>query len=178
MTIGIDVSQTAYKNTGVANYLTKVVEKMIESDEKNEYVFFYSSLRNRFDLSDFKFSKKPKNLTVKTFKFPAKVLDLLWNKFHVVPIEWFIGPVDIFVTSDWTEPPAKKARKATFLYDLIVYKYPNETAAGIVATQKRKLSWVVKEASAVFCISEATKKDAQEILRLSPEKLHVIYPGA
>ena len=50
-----------------------------------------------------------------------------------MPIENFIGPVDIFITSDWTEPPTKKAKKATILYDLIVYKYPDETHKKIVA---------------------------------------------
>lgn len=105
------------------------------------------------------------------------LLDLLWNKLHILPIEWLIGDVDVFVTSDWTEPPTLKAKKVTILYDLIVYKYPNETDKKIVEVQKRKLKWVKKESKMVFCISESTKKDAQEILGIENKRLKVIYPG-
>ena len=116
-------------------------------------------------------------MKIKTFKFPPFFLDLLWNKFHIIPIERFIGDIDIFITSDWTEPPTRKAKKATVLYDLIVYKFPEETDERIRKVQKRKLAWAKKETSAFLCISEATKRDAEEILKIDQDKLHVIYPG-
>ena len=105
------------------------------------------------------------------------MLDTVWNKLHIFPIENILGDLDVFISSDWTQPPTKKAKKVTILYDLIVYLYPNETAQIIVDTQKRRLKWVKTEADAVLCISEATKKDAQEILGIPKEKLFVIYPG-
>jgi hypothetical protein len=105
------------------------------------------------------------------------LLDLLWNRLHIFPIEWLIGDVDVFITSDWTEPPTLKAKKATILYDLIVYKYPQETDKKIVEVQKRKLKWVKKESEMILCISEATKNDAQEILGIEDKRLRVIYPG-
>src|SRR3712207_1129682 len=124
MKIGIDISQLAYKNTGVANYLESLIDSLLKIDTQNEYVFFYSSLRKKLHSP---VSKTQGNVTIKQFKFPPTVLDFLWNKLHIMPIEWFVGDVDMFITSDWTEPPAKHAKKATILYDLIVYKHPEET---------------------------------------------------
>ena len=63
------------------------------------------------------------------------------------------------------------------LYDLIVYKYPNETDRKIIEVQRRKLKWVKKESKMIFCISESTKKDAKEILGIEDKRLKVIYPG-
>jgi hypothetical protein len=83
----------------------------------------------------------------------------------------------LFITSDWTEPPTIKAKKATILYDLVVYKYPKETAEKIISVQKRKLKWVKKESKMIFCISDSTKKDAMEILGIENKRLKVIYPG-
>jgi glycosyltransferase involved in cell wall biosynthesis len=173
MKIAIDISQLAYKNTGVANYLENLVQTLAQADNKNEYILFFSSLRQSFPQS----LKLPERIKIKTFKLPPTLLDILWNRLHILPIEAFIGPVDVFVTSDWTEPPVKQAKKATILYDLIVYKYPKETARKIVAVQKRKLRWVKEESDMVLCISEATKKDAQEVLGIPQSKLAVIYPG-
>ena len=177
MKIGIDVSQLAFSHTGVSNYLGQLVEGLVDQDKENDYVFFFSSLRR--DITDQEERLKAKNAKVsfKKFRFPPSVLDLLWNKLHIMPIENLIGDVDIFITSDWTEPPVKKAKKMTILYDLIIYKHPEETAQKIVETQKRKLAHVKKETSHILCISEATKKDAIEILGIDEKRMSVIYPG-
>jgi hypothetical protein len=174
--IGIDISQVAYESTGVAKLIASLVGRLSEIDKENDYVLFFSSLRKK--VPDFIWALKSfPNFKVKTFKFPPSFLDLLWNKLHIFPIEWLIGDVDIFVTSDWTEPPTSKAKKTTILYDLIVYKFPDETSKKIVEVQKRKLNWVKKESSMIFCISESTKKDAMEILGIDEKRLKVIYPG-
>lgn len=173
MRIGIDISQIAYTGTGVAEYLKKLVDTLLKIDKKNEYVLFFSSLRRsanwRIQSND--------NVTIKQFKFPPMLLDFLWNRLHILPIEWLVGEVDVFISSDWTQPPTIKTKKATILYDLIVYKYPKETAKVIIETQKRRLKWVKKECDIVLCISEATKKDAMEILGIEEKRLKVIYPG-
>jgi hypothetical protein len=175
MKIGIDVSQLAYPNTGVANYLQNLVQNLIEMDKKNEYVLFFSSLRKKFPASSFNLQNS--KVQIKTFKIPPTILNILWNKLHILPVEDLIGTVDLFITSDWTEPPVKKAKKATILYDLIIYKYPKETAQKIVNVQKRKLEWAKKESNMFFCISEATKKDAKEILGIEDNRLSVASPG-
>ncbi len=176
MKIAIDISQTAYRGTGVANFTRKLVEHLIKGDTKNEYVLFFSSLRNSLDEFFLPFLNK-KNVTLKHFKFPPTVLDILWNRLHILPVEYLIGPVDIFISSDWTEPPTVKAKKATILYDVIVYKFPQETAQNIVEVQKRRLKWVKKKSDVILCISEATKKDALKILGIEEKRLKVVYPG-
>lgn len=179
MKIGIDVSQLAYEGTGVAGYLERLLEYLLESDDENEYVLFFSGMRGKFQnsirqLADKNYNSKVK---IKKYPFPPTFLHLLWNILHIVSIERFIGNVDIFISSDWTQPPLKKAKGITILYDLIVYKYPEETDKKIVATQKQRLKWVKKECAKLICISEATKKDAMEILGLEENRLEVVYPG-
>ncbi len=173
--IGIDVSQLAYQNTGVANYLGNLVSSMIQNKE-HSYILFFSSLRSALPPRIEEFEKY-ENVTVVTKKIPPSGLHFLWNILHVMPIENFLGPLDLFISSDWSEPPARKAIKATILYDLIVYKYPEETAKKIVSVQRKKLSWVKKESDIVFCISNSTKTDAQSILNVDSKKLKVVYPG-
>lgn len=172
MKIGIDISQTAYEKTGTGNYIKNLTEALLRIDKSNEYVLFFSSLRRKMPHITIN-----QRTTVRKFKFPPSLLSLLWNKWHILPIENLIGDIDIFITSDWTEPPVKKAKKASIVYDLIVYRYPKETHNKIINTQRRKLRWVKKESDIVFCISESTKKDVSEILGLPKEKLKVAYPG-
>lgn len=177
MKIGIDISQTAYKGTGVGTLVKNLVLHLLQIDKNNEYILFFSSFRGSIDLEFMQDVLSYKNVAVRIYKFPPVVLDILWNKLHILPIEWFIGDIDVFISSDWVQSPTVKAKKATILYDLIVYKHPEETAKKIVDVQKRRLAWVKKECDAVLCISESTKKDAMEILKIEEKKLKVIYPG-
>ena len=175
MRIGVDISQLAFPGTGVATYVENLVKNMIVHDVGNEYILFYSSLRRKLPSLALQF-KESSNIRVKQFRLPPALLDFIWNRLHILPIEWLIGSVDVFISSDWTQPPSK-AKKVTILYDMIVYTYPEETAQKIIAVQKRKLEWVKREVDKILCISQATKKDAMSILHIPEEKLTVIYPG-
>ena len=88
MRIGIDISQVAYGNTGVANYLSNLVREMVKNEE-HEYILFFSSLRRKFPISNFQFQISNSKVKIKRFRFPPTFLDLLWNKLHIVPIETF-----------------------------------------------------------------------------------------
>src|SRR5690554_5902019 len=111
MKIGIDVSQLAYQNTGVANYLENLVLALIRNDRKNNYVLFFSSLR-RFLPPDFEEEvSRFDNVTIKKFRLPPTALNFMWNKVHKLKIEKLIGKVDFFITSDWAEPPTRKIKK-------------------------------------------------------------------
>ncbi len=176
MRIGIDISQIVHEKTGVANYTKNLLTRLLKIDDKNEYVLFFSSLRKKLGGSLVKYLKNPR-VKLKTYRFPPTLLELLWNRWHILPIEYFIGEVDVFFTSDWLEPPAKKAKKVTTIHDLIVFKHPEGLPSKIINVQKRKLKWVKKESKLVICDSLATKKDVMEILGIEENKLKLIYPG-
>lgn len=172
MKIGIDISQIAHEGTGVATYVRRMVDTLLRVDRKNEYILFGASLRKRHVFREFTGRAKLVALPI-----PPTILHILWNIFHIIPVEWFIGKVDVFWSSDWTQPPLAHARGVTTIHDLTTMKFPKEMDTRIVETQARRLAWVKKECTTIFCDSESTKKDIVEILGIIPSKLHVIYPG-
>jgi hypothetical protein len=101
----------------------------------------------------------------------------MWNWLHILPVEMFTGPLDVFWSSDWTQPPLTKAQGVTTIHDLTTVRFPKEMDAGIVATHSRRLWWVTKECKAIFCDSECTKKDSEQLLHIPEGRLHVVYPG-
>jgi len=173
MKIGIDISQIVY-GTGVSVYTKNLVENLLQIDKENEYKLFFSSLRQALP-SDFKInSKKAK---VKLFPIPPTLLEPLWNKWHWLAIERLLGHVDVFHSSDWTQPPSKAA-KVTTIHDFGFLKYPETAHPKIKAVHQRRLAWVKKEADLVIAVSQSTKKDMMEILALPEEKIRVVYEAA
>ena len=179
MKIGIDISQIVYEGTGVATYVRRMVETLLKTDKKNTYILFGASLRRKYIFEEFfqKMKKINAHVELKSVSIPPTVLDVLWNRLHIQPVEKFTGPLDIFWSSDWTQPPLSHAKGITTIHDLSILRFPKEMDARIVKTHRRRLAWVKKECKAMFCDSESTKKDVIELLHIPAKQLHVMYPG-
>lgn len=149
MNIGIDISQSAYKGSGVGRYTEKLVQALVELDQANTYTFLYSSLRQPLDrfLEDIIVTN---NHRVKEIVIPPILLSILWNDLHMLPVEIFVGNVDVFLSSDWTQPPTKHAKKITVIHDMIAYKWPE------LLTEKTTLS--IKSGGVSANISATQKK--------------------
>lgn len=161
MRIGIDVSQIVY-GTGVSVYTRNLVQNLLKIDDKNEYVLFGGSLRRFHELKtkikDFDDSNHRNKVENKIYPLPPALADFVWNKLHVLPIDKLIGKVDVFHTSDWSEPPIN-AKKVTTVHDLYPLKFPKMVDPLVRETHKRKLAWVFKESDRVIVPSITTKED-------------------
>jgi hypothetical protein len=192
MRIGIDISQIVYEGTGVARYVRSLVEHLVQVDKENEYVLFAATLRRRHVIQDYFSQLSRINSHIKLFVIPIPpiLLDLLWNRLHIIPVEWLIGDVQVFWSSDWTQPPLLNARGVTTVYDLVYLKFPQETnpkshfsifnlriSPNIVKTQRNRMKWVFKECFRIITDSISTKNDLVTEFHADPEKITVVYPG-
>ncbi|MCR4324902.1 MAG: glycosyltransferase family 4 protein [Candidatus Curtissbacteria bacterium] len=180
MKIGIDVSQIVY-GTGVSNYTKSLVENLLKIDNKNEYVLFGSSLRSKKKLKEFKDSLKDyQNVEFKIASIPPTLLEFVWNRLRVLPIEKFIGEVDIFHSSDWTQPKIKspKTKRVTTIHDMVTYIFPASLHPKIIAAQKRRLKHVKSEVDVIIADSETTKDDVTKFLHIPQDKIKVVYLAA
>lgn len=166
MIVGFDISQIAHRG-GVGVYTQYLAEEF--SRQVNlEPVFFYSSLRKPYN------GNLP---NVKAYRFPPTLFEVVFNTLRILPIESFIGKVDIFHSSDWIQPPTR-AKKVTTYHDVVPLKYPQWSYPKIVAVHKRRLKLVEKEIDMVIAVSEATKKDLLEVSSLPEQKIKVVYEAA
>lgn len=176
MKIAIDISQIVHEGTGVAAYVRNIVTHMVTIDAKNEYVLFATSLRKRSVFSAF-VKSLPRRVRLISLPIPPTILEILWNRLHIVPVEWLVGFVDVFWSSDWTQPPLLRAKGVTTIHDVSILRFPESFARTITDAHTRKLWLSKKYCSVFFCDSHASKKDVQELLGIDAEKIKVVYPG-
>ena len=180
MRIGIDISQVVYEGTGVGRYVRELIPRVIAASPEHTFVLFAGSFRrkNKIDAFVREVLKKSKNVEVKIVPIPPKLLDLLWNVLHIMPIDWFIGPVDVFWSSDWTQPPlSKNTIGITTIHDVSFLHFPESFPHEILAVQRRRILHAINECSLFLCDSEATKNDVAEYIGIKESKLIVVYPG-
>lgn len=172
MKIAIDVSQIIY-GTGVSVYTRNLVSHLVKQYPEDDYILFGGSLRRRRELEIF--TNRLKTVS-KFYYLPPKFMDLLWNSFHVFPVEKIIGQVDVVHTSDWAEPPSRLP-KVTTVHDLIPFKYPHTTQGGIRVAHKKRLAWVSKESDAILAVSKSTKDDLIDLLKIDQDRIIVTPEG-
>lgn len=176
MKICLDISQIAYQGTGVSRYLNGLVKAILNNQTKHQWSFFFSSLRSSLD-PRLEQQIKKRGFKTKKFLFPPSLLSFLWNRLHLLDVQRLIGDNDWYISSDWTEPPAKNMRKATIIHDLAFLRYPKTVTEKIKQTQRQRLNWVKKETDIIFTDSQSTKNDLINLLNIEPEKIKVVYPG-
>lgn len=160
MRIAIDISQIVY-GTGVSVYTKNLVRNLLKIDSQNEYILFAGSLRRRQEIKDFSASLKGA-FQERVLPIPPVAADWMWNRLHTAPIEWFTGKIDVFHSSDWTQPPSN-AYKITTVHDLAPILFPEtvkrDAIRNITNTHMRRLAWVKKEVDRIIVPSVATKND-------------------
>ncbi len=172
MIIGIDITPVIY-GTGVSVYTQNLVENLINQDSKNTYKLFFSSLRGQLPPVFTKLSQKP-NVHLYRLPFPPSLFEsIIWK---LVPIEFFIGPLDLFHV--WESIPARtKAKKIVTIHDLAPILYP-ETCHPKTIKRYQSLLKNLKNYSAIIAVSQNTKKDLIRLKYASANKISVILEAA
>ena len=172
MKIGIDISMLVYQGSGVATYTYNLVKNLLEIDKQNSYHLFYSSLRRP---KNFIYLKELEELGGKIYDypFPPRLIKLCWNKYHILPVEWLIGKVDIFHSSDFLRPPLLNGAKGvTTIHDLTWKKFPQFHIEEIVNAHERKLKITIEKKYVIIVDSDKTKED---LLYYYPNAKNPVY---
>ncbi len=169
MKIAIDISASIY-DTGVSVYTKCLTKALLATDKKNDYMLFGGSMRRKKELIGFTNSLKG-NLETSINNIPPTALDLLWNRLHLIKIEKFVGKIDVYHSSDWTQAPSD-AYKVTTIHDTSPFdeSFNNKK---IVNAHKRRLYWIKREVDKIIVPSNSTKNDLMK-LQISPSKITVI----
>lgn len=178
MKIGIDITMLVYSGSGVANYTFNLVKNLLKVDRENEYRLFYSSFRRP---KNFYYLDELKRLGGKiyAFRFPPTLLQLWWSKLNIIPVEWFIGKVDIYFSSDFLRPPLLNGTKGlTTVHDLTWKIFPQYHEERIIIAHAIKLKKTIKYRDTVITDSINTKSDLSKYFpEINKKKVQVIYPG-
>lgn len=178
MKIGIDITMLVYTGSGVANYTFNLVKNLLKIDKENEYRLFYSSFRRP---KNFYYLNVLKRLGGKVYeyRFPPSLLQLWWSKLNIIPVEWFIGKVDVYFSSDFLRPPLLKGTKGiTTVHDLTWKIYPQYHEQRIIEAHAIKLKKTIQYNDTVITDSLSTKKDLSKYFQeINTKKVQVVYPG-
>ncbi len=178
MKIGVDIRVLMDRYySGIAHYSANLLSELIKSSDDHQYRLFYNSYRN----IDKKMSKWKNDRTkLVSTKYPNKFFNYFCQKLLKEPkIDKLLGGVDIFWSSHFNFTNLSENTKHVLtIHDLSFMRYPEFFSL-------RKNFWhsavnlknQAKKCRAIIAVSNNTKQDIVELLKVPEEKVFVVYSG-
>lgn len=193
MRIGIDVRCLVEgRRTGIEEYTLNLLKNIFEADSKNEYVLFWNSFRK--PKTRLKWIKKYKNVSVKKFDYPNKLLNFCFWYLKWPKIDLLLGGP---ASTRGNDRSSMRGGVDVMFFPNIIFGSVSKNAKTIVTIHDlsferhaETFSWVrrwwhifinpkefCKEADKIIAVSDSTKNDLVSLYGIKPEKIKVIYSG-
>lgn len=177
MKIGFDAKRLYNNFTGLGNYSRFIVEALSTFYPDNEYTLFAPKVKCNTDTQFFLAAKNIETIQPSAWISWLK-LNSLWRSFMISSL---VNKKKINVYHGLShELPvgiAGKTKAVVTVHDLIFLRYPQFYNHIDVAIYKAKIQYACRVADRIIAISEQTKQDLINFLKISPDKITVIYQG-
>jgi glycosyltransferase involved in cell wall biosynthesis len=165
MRIGIDIRKL--DDFGIGTYIRNLLVHIAKKDTQNSYILFYPPYHKPFNLPGQNFSK----VIEQAGKYSLREL------IHL-PFQMQRYKLDLFHAPHYTLPPLRPCRAIVTIHDLIHLRFPQYLpSSGAYYYVKLMLFLAARTAEKIITVSQSSKKDIVDILKVSPDKVEVIYNG-
>lgn len=177
MNIGFDAKRLFNNFTGLGNYSRFVVEALIKNFPEHTYTLFSPKVRRHPD-TDFFFNKPDVNIITPSETTVKFKLGSLWRTFGISgavkkhKVQLYHG-----LSHELPRALPYGVKKVVTIHDLIFYRYPQFYNPIDVAIYKSKVKHATHVADHIVAISEQTRQDVIEFLKIDPAKVSVVYQG-
>jgi glycosyltransferase involved in cell wall biosynthesis len=162
MKIAIDIRSAGREKTGKGWYTFNLVSEIIKQDRDNDYIFYTDNAKQPFG--------SHKNVTVKVFplkswRWHIKVL----NDLRMEKPNLFFSPSSYIIPAF----ASKSLKTIITVHDLAAFLYPGAYPAKAILIERMTLRQALKKVSAVFTVSENTKKDLLRKFKIKADIVHL-----
>ncbi len=177
MKIAIDATRAVIESAGIGRYTHNLVKKMLEIDQKNQYLLIFSYFRSDTAKEKLIKSFQRDNVEIKKLRIPGSLKEKIWGTKMPI-LNGIVKDADVFYAPSIFEVNlGLKIPQVLTIYDLTTFLFSEHRGKEVSERLNRRTREVVKSAKKIIAISEATKSDLIKILKTPPAKIQVIYPG-
>ncbi len=119
MRVAVDVTPLLDRRTGIGVFTSEVLTRLAARDDV-EVVGYSVSWRGRDRIREL----VPSGVDVASRPMAAQPLRQLWRRSDLAPIEWWTGPVDVVLGTNFVVPPTRRAGRLAVVYDLTPWRFP------------------------------------------------------
>ncbi|MGQ9683930.1 MAG: glycosyltransferase family 4 protein [Anaerolineae bacterium] len=172
MRIGIDYTAAVRQRAGIGRLTRGLIGALPALDAENEYRLFVAGRGVQ--------RSGPQAPNVRTVWVPLtdRETAFLWQRLSApLPIEAWLGRLDLFHSPDFVLPVTWARRKVLTVHDLTFLRVPECAHPVLRGYLARVVPRSVARADLVVVDSASTGRDVVELLGYPAERVRVVYPG-
>jgi glycosyltransferase involved in cell wall biosynthesis len=167
----------SYRNAGISRYIFTLLEGLAALDAGQEYTaFMHPKDADRASDSPLARAAHLRLLAPARWSADGPVRRIAWEQFALPGTLRTLG-IDVFHAPANVLPARLPCPSVVTVHDLAFMRYPQFFRPARRLYQRRLTARSVARATHVVAVSESTKRDLIELMRVPEERLHVIYPG-
>jgi len=175
MRIGIDYTSAARQSAGIGRFTRELVRAALALDEDNDYRLLVAG---RQPVAQAHLPRASRRYRLVQTPISERNLVRLWHRLQIpLPVEVFLGRVDIFHSPDFVLPPVARAVKVLTIHDLSFLRVPECADPRLRWYLGQVVPRSVGRADFLLADSESTRRDLVELLGVPPDRVQVIYGG-
>lgn len=175
MRIGIDYTSAARQSAGIGRFTRELIRAALALDEDNDYRLLVAG---RQPVAEAHLPRASRRYRLVQTPISERNLVRLWHRLQIpLPVEVFLGRVDIFHSPDFVLPPVARAVKVLTIHDLSFLRVPECADPRLRWYLGQVVPRSVRRADFLLADSESTRRDLVELLGVPPDRVQVIYGG-
>ncbi|MDR0364198.1 MAG: glycosyltransferase family 4 protein [Bacteroidales bacterium] len=170
--IGYDAKRAFNNSSGLGNYSRAMIHILSEYYPNNEYILYTPKEQEKFARQ----FEDIANIRVQSPNFFWKTVPSLWRRYYLTKIT--AKKVDIFHGLSHELPigiEKTNVKTIVTIHDLIAWRHPEYFKWIDSKIYRKKQKHACEIADVVIAISQQTKQDIIEILKVDPQKIRVVY---
>ncbi len=176
MIIGFLADKIPYeKRRGWGVYSYHLLRELLNIDRENTYRCFY----NIFKKGDRKLALNVPGSKVENsiWPIPGRLMEILWERWNILSVENFLGPVDVFHTPYEFLPKVRSAKTVVTVHDVTFLKHPEFLETSFIKLFTRRIQHIKERADKIIADSYNTKNELIELTGIDKKRVEVIFPG-
>ena len=172
MIVAVDARPAAFsQKTGVGYYTWNLLRLLPVVDPATDYVAWYLDARGpRRRIVSY-----GPRLRERRTRIPSRWFEMASERWELPRLEWFLR-FDVLLAPNFVPPPSRRGRLVVTVHDLAFRRFPQTAPHGTrrwLSRFERSLS----RADTVIAVSEATRRDLEELYGIPPSRVTVVPLG-
>jgi glycosyltransferase involved in cell wall biosynthesis len=170
--VGFDVLALAGQRTGVGRFCAGLAGALIVREEVE--LLGYAVARHGRRATGA--TAGALGIPVRTWPLPARLLNSVWARADLPPIEWLTGPVDVVHGTNYVVPPSDHAGRVVTVYDLAALRYP-QLCEPASLVYPRLVKRAVRGGAFVHVLSGFVRDEVLELIGADAARVRVVPAG-
>jgi glycosyltransferase involved in cell wall biosynthesis len=173
----VDVTPLALPRTGIGNYVLGMLRGLTEAGAEHEIVAFSLVAPPGKGRIEQALNGVPTQKRLVLVPPKSHYWRTAWSRLGRGPVEWLVGPLDVFHFSDWMYPVQRGGIRATTIHDLFPLRHPDWVHPQTYRMHSRKYAHAARTCDVIVVNSKFTAGEVVELLGFPRERICVAHPG-